>query len=515
VSKTKTLLLCKEAHTFVQTFVAESLIEKGCEVTAFFIHTSESLFEDKTLQIFREKVGCDIDTVKDITVEFSKKYKEAYRYIDYDYLEYIERVFCSEDKPLNYYMVSSQLFTTPYHYRFYFRDLSDSEKLLWVQLVFKKVERVLDNLRPERVVDLEISTFFRTALWLVCKKRKIKYVNFEYSRYQNFWLPTYEIGRITDNYFKETYINLLSSSNLTAEVLEVETFRRSSHIQPDDYKNNNTSKREARSLPADFVQLLRSLKFLIGEWVKNFKHTGFFSEPPIVANYPKSLLFFVLCKLRERFLFSSICPYFEAPLEDEKYIFFPLHLIPESTTLNKSPYYPNETTVIEALSKSLPVNWKIYIKEHGSMIGERHLSFYRRIKRFSNVRLIKMNAYDDPKPWILKSKGVVTLSGSSAFEAAMLGKRSIIFGNTFFELIDGVKKVESFNELAQEIRLFCKPLNNSRSCAAYIKAVKNLGAEVKMAKVLNDCRESLLKDKPLVEHESCINSILDIMMRDR
>lgn len=63
------------------------------------------------------------------------------------------------------------------------------------------------------------------------------------------------------------------------------------------------------------------------------------------------------------------------------------------------------------------------------MIGERPLGFYKSIKKLYNVKLVKFNYYSDPKSWILNSKGVITISGSTAFEARMLSRPAAVFGH--------------------------------------------------------------------------------------
>ncbi len=89
----------------------------------------------------------------------------------------------------------------------------------------------------------------------------------------------------------------------------------------------------------------------------------------------------------------------------------PLHLIPEATTFVKVPFYINELFLIEQIAKALPAGWYLYVREHQSMAGERSLDFYKRVNRIFNVKLVQLNYYKDPKPWIAKSLGIVTISG--------------------------------------------------------------------------------------------------------
>ena len=169
---------------------------------------------------------------------------------------------------------------------------------------------------------------------------------------------------------------------------------------------------------------------------------------------------------------------FEEPVFGESYVYMPLHLIPESTTSVYTPFYVNELSIIEAVSKALPAGWKLYVKEHQAMLGERTLEFYKKVKKIPNVRLVQPNYYSDPKPWMQNAKGVITLAGTSAYEAALLGKQSIVWGDVPFSLIEGVTRVYSVEELPAKIKEFENIVDNQKSCAAYIATVKQLGEPV-------------------------------------
>ncbi|MCR4923830.1 MAG: hypothetical protein K5931_07460, partial [Lachnospiraceae bacterium] len=126
---------------------------------------------------------------------------------------------------------------------------------------------------------------------------------------------------------------------------------------------------------------------------------------------------------------------------------------------------------------SLPAGWKLYVKEHQAMLGERGLEFYKKVKELHNVRLVQVNYYHDPKPWIINSKGVVTIVGTTAFEEALMGRRSLIFGDVPFELVDGITKVEKFEDLPGLISEF-GDIDNIHSCAAYLQTIKDIGFEI-------------------------------------
>lgn len=173
----------------------------------------------------------------------------------------------------------------------------------------------------------------------------------------------------------------------------------------------------------------------------------------------------------------------------------PLHLIPESSTFSLAPLYVNELSIIEAVSKSLPAGWYLYVKEHQAMVGERYTEFYKKVNRIPNVKMVQLNYYQDPKPWITKSQGVVTISGTTAYEAALLGKPAIVFSDVCFSVIEGVTRVRSYEDLASIICNFTNPVNNVKSCAAYIASVKDLGCPIDLKEVITEGIQYITQNK--------------------
>ena len=182
------------------------------------------------------------------------------------------------------------------------------------------------------------------------------------------------------------------------------------------------------------------------------------------------------------------------PSKGEKYLYMPLHLIPESTTFTLAPHYINELTIIEAVSKSLPAGWWLYVKEHQAMVGERGLGFYQKVNKLPNVKMVQLNYYSDPKPWIVNSMGVITISGTTAYEAALLQRHAIIFSDVPFKLLDGVERCRSFEDLPELIRNFSTTLDNEKSCAAYIATVKQLGFSIDLKYLMNQ-GEKIIRNK--------------------
>jgi hypothetical protein len=127
------------------------------------------------------------------------------------------------------------------------------------------------------------------------------------------------------------------------------------------------------------------------------------------------------------------------------YYIYPLHLQPEASTLILGADYVNQLETIKAIARRLPPNTVLLVKEHPAAYGRHKIAFYREIKKLFNVRLISPK--ENVRHLILRSKGVIVVSGTMGWEALLLGKPAIVLGSVFYENFFGVFKVTCLNQL--------------------------------------------------------------------
>lgn len=499
INNKRVLIICRESYSFPLFFIAQKMLDQNNIVGAFFIYPEESAYEkcyynENTYYAFKEKLP-NVQTfgLEDFCTEFIELNKNKIQ-PDLEFLKHIEKEF-SFYKNLNQQLISSQSTTRQYHTRSYYKYSTQADNLHYIQLGYKKVLSVLDKFKPDVILDSEDSEFLRTILNEIAFKKKIPYINIDYPRYEKYKIPTFNLGLRVDSFFEKEYINFLNKDDakLANEFAYINEVRSKKNIMSSEFYGTVTSQYKP-------IKFLKAIKYIIVKalyftnvyvFKNNFKIVN--NKAIIFTSPLKHFYFYLKVEIKKQILYRKN-KYFENPIKDENYVYMPLHLIPESTTFVKAPYYINELFLIEQISKSLPVSWKLYVKEHQAMIGERSLQFYNRINKFPNVRLVQFNFYDDPKPWIEKAKGVITIAGSTAYEAAILGKKSIIFADVPFKLIYGVTKVDSFDQLYSEIAALGK-IDNIKSCAAYIAAVKSIGLEIDIKYLISESELIINGDK--------------------
>lgn len=152
---------------------------------------------------------------------------------------------------------------------------------------------------------------------------------------------------------------------------------------------------------------------------------------------------------------------------DNPYVFLGLHKQPEASVDVFGRYYEDQLQNIKNLWRSLPEGWLLVIKEHSNAIGDRAANFYRTIQKLPNVCLVSEHAktYDI----IRGAKLVATITGTIAYEAALMKIPSVTFAPVFFNQLQYCRQI-TLEDLDQEgIKCFVEPDESKLSIVDFSK----------------------------------------------
>jgi hypothetical protein len=107
-------------------------------------------------------------------------------------------------------------------------------------------------------------------------------------------------------------------------------------------------------------------------------------------------------------------------------VFFPLQTEPELSMQGLSPEYLSQLSAITALARDLPAGVLLGVKDTLWAVGRRPADFYRQIAEFKNVVLI--DPRETGQDCVRAADAVAIISGSTGFEAVVLGKPVVNFG---------------------------------------------------------------------------------------
>lgn len=194
----------------------------------------------------------------------------------------------------------------------------------------------------------------------------------------------------------------------------------------------------------------RLKRFLTGENIE-------INDPNVITK--TSVRFKVMSKEElNRITYKRIKTLSFSEIENDNFIFVGFHKQPEASIDVSGRYYEDQSKNIINLWRLLPQGWKIVMKEHTNAIGDRSYSFYKKLLAYPNI--VMVHETTDSKKLIEKCKLVATVTGTMAYEAAMMKVPAITFSNVFFNRLnyckyvslDDLRKYDSLNTLVNELK---------------------------------------------------------------
>lgn len=400
--------------------VAKSLKENyDCELYAIYDMTDRTrkFFENQDL-VFFQKTWFYHDNVKknekkldlEYLASFEKKYK-----INLWLLAYNERIFYEFNK---------------------FYKFSTDEVLSILEQECKFFERILDEIKPNFLIMFLPFFHHDNLFYRLGKKKGIRCLLHRVERMNSGRSGISE----EDESFSYSIPKSSAESDITIEELQnklKETYAYDEITRQKLYRQSN--------IPF----LKAALQFLFYSRNTNIKtHYTYYGRTKLRVLF-KTIFITLKTKYRKNFIDRN----FSYSIQDnEPYIFFPLHMEEEMSLLVLAPFYTNQIEVIKHIVKSLPIGYKLVLKEHSHSYFRdwRSISEYKKLIALPNVVMLHPDVRPDE---IIKNCSlVITISGTASLEAAFYKKPSIIFVETPFSLLPSVHRVKSIDELPDAIR---------------------------------------------------------------
>ncbi len=308
-------------------------------------------------------------------------------------------------------------------------ELSTHENIIrFVSFFFKYFLNRLDEFKPQAVVSVVAASLHATVLAHCCRRLEIPYYLVVHTRIRNYYtiLKNSITERMTDveqEYFK---VKDFCKFDLKSEASEYVDSFINRPVVPDYMESiNENVGRAARKSWASYIK----------DWAKPAERirTLFFSlkseDEFLRTKKPWSRW---MLELRKTYELKRSERYFEkSRAGTENYIYYPLHVNPESSTMVLAPNFVNQLQIIELLAKNIPVTYKLYVKEHIPSLGKRPKGFYEEIKSYPNVRLL--SPWEDNFSLIKGASAACVITGTTGWEAVLLGVLVINFGNCWYE----------------------------------------------------------------------------------
>lgn len=419
---------------------------------------SNSVVPFGVIKFIQQKHDCEIFAIADIT-DKQKKFYQHQQIVKFNKIWYYhDFIAITSKKPDLEYLstfekkYSINLWLLAINERFFshfndFHKFSYREILLILEQECKLFENILDEVNPDFAIT-GYTTFHHDQLFFeLCKSKRIR----------TLMLQDTHIGfrRIISDPTKKldfkNYPNSISTTNL-------QNF----------FKKHDTSK-EAKELIKTFqnskIDLLKAILNYLSSNKTNVKtHYTYYGRSKFNV-----LLRMLIYTLRTKYREFFINRYLSYKIDElSPFIYFPLHMEQEQVLLIGAPFYTNQFEVISNIAKSLPIGYKLLVKEHPIMKlrGWHSTSFYKKIMALPNIQFLHYSVNNDE---ILKKCSlVITIRGTTGLDAAFHQKPSVIFTDTTYSALPSVYRLKSIEELPHVIRKSLQIKVNLMDVARYV-----------------------------------------------
>ena len=302
----------------------------------------------------------------------------------------------------------------------------------------KLFEQILDKTKPNFFITTETALRQHHLFYLLCKKKNIKVLMFNSA---NWGKHCY----ISENYHKlDNFKEFISKKkSLPTTFNDLQNRLESKILSKRVSKFYQSYKDSKIKLMQAAFQLL-----ILSDNSNEKTHYTYYGRKKLKVLLSE-ISSFIKRWYRKRYIDQNFLQ--EIP-NDIKFIFLPLQQEPERSLLLGAPDYKNQVETVKYVSKCIPENYLLFVKEHptqGSGRDWRKISDYKSMQNNPKVRLVHPSVH--AIKIVSKSKLVITASGTLALESTFYNKPAITFADNDYTLLPSVSKLNSKNELHELI----------------------------------------------------------------
>ena len=303
--------------------------------------------------------------------------------------------------------------------------------------LLNKIDNFFKSVKP-KIIFIEPTWTHEIIICKFAKKYKVSIV----APVKDKLLPDRFLAFKDENHL-EYYQNPNSENS---EQLSKDAFNTVVKDKPVQYfaKFNNRNKLDFKKIP----KLYRLLKISI----LNYRN------PNIQSSFLNDVFIKIKSILRSKYQLLTV-DFKKLNEISKKYILITLHVQPEASIDVVGTKYSNQIEFIRNISNTTPSKYILLVKEHSHAIGNRPTSFYKSLLDIPNVMLLHPN--QKARSAIRNSSLVISNTGTSSFEGAILNIPSVTATAMFFYKILLQKKFNPFEENVSDLLIKQSKLNKS------------------------------------------------------
>jgi len=344
---------------------------------------------------------------------------------------------------------------------FSFKKKLDDEHIVDVfKAIYNVCQKVYNDFRPDVILAPNFPALTHLVFYHFFTNKNIKMLGMNDTKVGDYQAISFDYNH-TEGMFhleynksnKENFINEEKIDNI------INNFYESKFYSYSEFKDKNFLNQLFKDFSRDIFESIKSY----------FSKTKRLNESKLFKNQTKNILptiFYYFIKINKVISEKNIN--YDTINNSDSFAYMPLQFQPEASIDIQSWKYSNQIETARQIAMRLPNKMCLYVKDHPAMYGLRNKSYLLKIKSLPNVKLIDFRV--PTKDILNKSKILISATGSTFFEAAILRKPSILLGSLGdIAKLPNVEKLDGFDNLHDLIE---KKLNQNFKTDEYINNLR-------------------------------------------
>ncbi len=363
--------------------------------------------------------------------------------LDLTYLQWLEKEYgipnlwpyAAVDRVLMFnQMIREYPYNTP--------PFTHEEIMRIIQVKAKAVIEFLEKEKPDVLIYSVIGAVTTMLLYEIAKKKGIQTIAI---------LPAYIRNRtvVSGRYDRFTSVEAKAQAILSVHnqerCAEARTYLKEFREKPQPYYAGIDPKNQAMSRWRQFKFLTPRNFWLWAQFYGRYVYRYFTEIDRHDYSYISPWYYLVDRVKRKLRNLRGTNDLYDSFTPQEDFAFYALQYEPEISSLLHAPFYANQLNLVRQIARSLPLHFKLYVKEHPQMVQYRPREYYQELKKIPNVKLIHPAI---PSFAVLPhTKLIFTLTSTAGWEGIFLKKPVINFGEQFYNALSMVKKCVQIDQL--------------------------------------------------------------------
>lgn len=305
---------------------------------------------------------------------------------------------------------------------------------------------IFEQVLPDAVLYEPVSNSFAFAAYVQARRARIPFCSISPSRIPGR-IEVSMTGALEDHSTIEALYRKARMNSISEQSFDIaHTYIASIDGQVPDYMKTNGLDRI--SLIDKYANISKINHFLKG-WRYSHQYAldcelAYQHGNPVVLSFA-----YFRRAVKRRLRYKRVQSLFSRSPITQPFLLYPLHFHPEASTSVLAADFTDELSVIKAIAFRLPIGMRLCVKEHPSATALQPVSFYEQLAALPNVELLGPDVHT--KELIRRSIGVVCLTSTVGFEAAVLNKPVVVLGNVFYSYFPNVRSICEYSALSAAI----------------------------------------------------------------